>query len=413
MKPALRFCMITTFYPPYHFGGDGIFVQRLALELARRGHRVEIIHCLDSYRILSRSLPAAERVNHANLTIHRLKSPFGFLSPLASQQTGLPIFKSARLRQILQQPFDVIHYHNISLFGPGVLQYGEAIKLYTLHEYWLVCPMHTLFQFNNAPCESLRCVRCSLSFHRPPQWWRKTNLLADALRHIDAFISPSQFGKAAHQQRGFQQSITHLPNFAPSGIECEPADDTPSKPYFLFVGRLEKLKGLQTLIPIFRRYRKASLLIAGGGNYAPTLRRLAAGDDNIRFLHHVDEGQLQSLYQRAKAVIVPSICLEMFPTVIVEAFRQQVPVIARRLGGMTEMVAESGGGLLYTTDAELIAAMDRLLAETDDRQALGQRGHQAYLQNWTVEAHLQRYFALIDEVSIRKKGQPLIAQSAV
>ena len=42
MRP-LRFCMITTFYPPYAFGGDGLFVYRLANLLARRGHEVHVI----------------------------------------------------------------------------------------------------------------------------------------------------------------------------------------------------------------------------------------------------------------------------------------------------------------------------------------------------------------------------------
>ncbi len=41
---GLRFAMITTFYPPHHFGGDAIFVQRLAQALARRGHSVDVIY---------------------------------------------------------------------------------------------------------------------------------------------------------------------------------------------------------------------------------------------------------------------------------------------------------------------------------------------------------------------------------
>src|SRR5207237_10584141 len=32
----MRFCMVTTFYPPYHFGGDAIFIQQLSNELAKR-----------------------------------------------------------------------------------------------------------------------------------------------------------------------------------------------------------------------------------------------------------------------------------------------------------------------------------------------------------------------------------------
>src|SRR5947209_7940112 len=54
MVPArpLKFCMVTTFYPPYHFGGDAIGVQRLARGLVRRGHEVTVIHDVDAYNLL-------------------------------------------------------------------------------------------------------------------------------------------------------------------------------------------------------------------------------------------------------------------------------------------------------------------------------------------------------------------------
>ena len=50
MKP-LKLCMVTTFYPPFSFGGDGIFVYQLAHALAEKGHRVDVIHSEDAYRL--------------------------------------------------------------------------------------------------------------------------------------------------------------------------------------------------------------------------------------------------------------------------------------------------------------------------------------------------------------------------
>ncbi len=133
--------MITTFYPPYNFGGDGIFVHRLSNELAQRGHRVDVIHCIDTYRFLAHKEPEEKVENHPNVTVHGLKSGFGVLSPLVTQQTGRPFFKSAAIQQVLDKGFDVINYHNISsVGGPRILEYGQGIKLYTMHEYWLVCP---------------------------------------------------------------------------------------------------------------------------------------------------------------------------------------------------------------------------------------------------------------------------------
>jgi glycosyltransferase involved in cell wall biosynthesis len=65
---------------------------------------------------------------------------------------------------------------------------------------------------------------------------------------------------------------------------------------------------------------------------------------------------------------------------------------------LPEMVEQSGGGLCYKTEEELEAAMDRLLSDPSYRQKLGKQGYEAYLRNWTAEAHLKQYFELIHKI---------------
>jgi glycosyltransferase involved in cell wall biosynthesis len=404
----LRFCMLTTFYPPYNFGGDGIFVQRLSNELARRGHEVEVIHCRDAYFAAGGRTPNNDYRDHPNVIVHGLKSSFGRLSPLTTQQTGLLHFKGAAMRRVLRKNFDVIHYHNISLLGPSVLAYGQATKLYTMHEYWLICPTHVLFKFNRSACTQRNCLWCTLAYKRPPQWWRYAGLLKRAAKHVDTFIAPSRFSEQKHRQMGFHFPIFHLPHFAPRLAEYREPNSQSSmteqrRAYFLFVGRLEKLKGLQTLIPIFRSYNRAELWIAGSGSYESDLRELAGNTDRIRFLGRLSENQLQPLYRQAVAVIAPSLCYETFGQVVVEAFSQHTPALVRHLGAMPEIIEESGGGLVYNTDAELIAAMERLVANAALRHEWGARGYQAYLRNWTAEVHLDRYLALVQKSRAAKQ----------
>jgi glycosyltransferase involved in cell wall biosynthesis len=167
---------------------------------------------------------------------------------------------------------------------------------------------------------------------------------------------------------------------------------------------LEKLKGLQTLIPVFHQYRKAQLLIAGTGGYEAPLRRLAEGSVNIHFLGFLSDQKLQVLYRKAVALIVPSICFEIFGNVIIEAFRQQTPAIVRNMGGMPELIHESGGGLVYDTDKELLEAMNQLVADPAYRHELGIRGYQTCQRQWTAEAHLKRYLALINEIAEGRLG---------
>jgi glycosyltransferase involved in cell wall biosynthesis len=66
---------------------------------------------------------------------------------------------------------------------------------------------------------------------------------------------------------------------------------------------------------------------------------------------------------------------------------------------MPEIIQESGGGLKYDNDQELLAAMGQLLADSSYRDRLGASGYEALQQKWSAEAHLQSYLALIDEIA--------------
>jgi glycosyltransferase involved in cell wall biosynthesis len=230
-------------------------------------------------------------------------------------------------------------------------------------------------------------------------------LLQKSVRHVNAFISQTHFCKDLHREMGLDVPTVCLPNFVPSAETGSKRSEQQVSgihqgPYFLFVGRLEKLKGLQTLIPVFHQYRKAQLFIAGTGGYEAQLRRLAEGSVNIHFLGFLSDEKLQALYRKAVALIVPSICFEIFGNVIIEAFRQQTPAIVRSMGGMPELIHESGGGLVYDTNEELVAAMNQLVADPAYRRELGLRGYQTCRRQWTAEAHLKRYLALINEIAV-------------
>ncbi|MBN8733912.1 MAG: glycosyltransferase family 4 protein [Acidobacteria bacterium] len=402
----LHFCLVTTFYPPYSFGGDAVFVQRLARELCARGHRVDVVHSVDAFHSLGGNLTAPPPAPEPGLRLHSLTSGFDLLGPLAVQQTGSPAFLSGRLRQLLNQPFDVIHFHNVSLIGgPDILTYGNAVKLYTPHEYWLVCPTHVLFRNRREPCTQPTCLSCVLHHRRPPQLWRHTGKLAAAARHIDAFLALSQFSIDTHRRMGFDGPFHLLPPFIPEAPPAEPAPAASHPPYFLYVGRLEYLKGVHTLFPHFHDRLDAELWIAGAGSQEAELRRAAAGNPRIRFLGFVSEPRLSSLYRHARAVIMPSLCFEVFPLVLLEAFRQRVPVIVRRLGGLAEVAAGSAAALTYDDAPQLDTALRRILDDPPLRDQLGARGYAAFLQSWTPQVHLNRYLALIETIRATKSSK--------
>ena len=61
--------------------------------------------------------------------------------------------------------------------------------------------------------------------------------------------------------------------------------------------------------------------------------------------------------------------------------------------------------MVYASEEELIALLDRLLAEPRYREELGLRGYAAYQQNWTVDAYLSRYFELIERLAGERRSE--------
>lgn len=413
---GLRFCFPTTFYPPYHFGGDAIGVQRLARALVARGHQVTVLHDTDAFLSLGSGYARRELPEPDGLEVVRLRSRLGALAPVLTYFTGRPLLHGRTIREVLARGrFDVVHFCNVSLVGgPGLFAYGDGIKLYEAHEHWLVCPTHVLWRHNRETCTGRQCVRCALHYRRPPQPWRYTSLLERQLRHIDAFIAKSEFSRAKHREFGFDDDMEVIPYFlAPPDASAAPAVPSPSphpRPYFLFVGRLERIKGLDDVIPLFRDGARADLLVAGSGDHEAALHRAAAGSPHVRFLGRVDLEALRHYYDHAVALIVPSVGFETFGVILIEAMRQGTPVLARRIGPFPEIV-ERGGGLLFDDAAGLGAAMARLLDEPNLQVELARAGERAFREHWSEPVVVPRYLDLVRRVAERK-GLTRVAATA-
>src|SRR5947209_10057663 len=173
----MRFGMVTTFYPPYSYGGDATYVRNLAKALVAQGHEVEVIASTQAYLVRSPDI-AADPTLEDGVKVHRIRTRTGLLAPLISHQTGLPALHAPALERFLARPFDVLHFHNISLMGgPGVLRMGEArVRVMSLHDHWLICPTHALWKNRSHACDKRTCFTCSIRSGLPPQLWRYTRL---------------------------------------------------------------------------------------------------------------------------------------------------------------------------------------------------------------------------------------------
>lgn len=397
MRP-LRFCMVTTFYPPRSLGGDAVAVQSLARALVRTGHHVTVVCDDDAYRTLSGHHGPPPTEVDDGVVVRRLASRLGGLAVGLTQQTGRPVVHGRDLHRILDAgAFDVIHYHNLSLVGgPAALAIGRGVKLYTAHEHWLVCPTHVLWRYREEPCPARQCTRCQLSYGRPPQLWRHSGLLERHLHHVHAFIALSRFSREKHREFGFPRDMEVLSGFVRDpGPPPSATGSRDPRPYFLFVGRLESIKGLEDVIDVFSTFTGADLVVAGVGTERASLMARARGNPRIRFVGFQTGESLSRLYAGAQAVVASSRGYETFGLSVIEAYSRGVPVIARRMGSYLELVEGTGAGETFVGPADLLAAMRRMLDDPARRSAMGAAAYAHFRANFSEEVVVPRYLALV------------------
>jgi len=376
--------MVTTFFPPLHFGGDAVFATQLANELAIAGHGVEIVHCADAFHLLQGGVSPSPLALHPAIRVHTISQ--GRASPVLTQITGRLCLKRKAFEEILRSGFDVVHFHNISLIGLDAIPMTKALRVCTLHDYWWICPTHILFRNGREACDSRDCISCQIVQRRPPQLWRLGSMMEEAARSIDLFLAPSEFVRQRYASTPPYIDAKVLPHFVRESSVPQRVESN----YYLYAGRLERAKGLQEIIPVFLRTGRR-LVIAGAGEFEPQLRKLAGASPLIEFLGRVQHSEMDTIYANARATIVPSICFETFGLTILESLQAGTPVITSSFGALPEVIRNTAGGFVYRDLNEL----EQILDQTDSPQFRGD-WRAPDLRLFRPEAHLARYLGWIE-----------------
>jgi glycosyltransferase involved in cell wall biosynthesis len=390
---TLRFLLSTSFYPPYHVGGDAIHVKCLAEELVKRGHEVHVFHSLDAYRVKRKSFP--EKTESSQVYTHTIKTHFN-LSSYVTYILGSSSLIIKKFDELVNEiKPDVVHHHNISLLGYDILKKrDDYLNLYTAHDYWLICQQNNLLKNGLKICEGDSCFFCALKCGRSPQIWRSFRSFKTAIKNIDLIITPSNYVRKRLAQKIDVKSIT-LPNFAPS----PPTNISPIgySNYFLFVGMLEKHKGILNLLNLFKELRNdlnAKLIIAGGGSLKYYIQDFIAKNslhDLISFVGFVDDKKLYLLYANALAVIIPSIWPENAPLVALEALSVGTPVIASNTGGLPEIVEKVDKKLIFNDWIEL----KNILLGFSKSKFPPKKTKEVYEQNFSPNVYVDKYISII------------------
>jgi glycosyltransferase involved in cell wall biosynthesis len=170
----------------------------------------------------------------------------------------------------------------------------------------------------------------------------------------------------------------------------------------LFVGRLEREKGVLDALSVFRGLAATVPgmrgVVVGGGSLEGEVRRAAAErDGRIEYLGNLDRGALYREYARAAVVLMPS-RFEGLGMVALEAQSAGTPVAGYDVDGLRDAVR--GGGVLVPGGdvAALQDAVSGLLGDPGRRLELGERGREAMRaeQSWdSVAARLEEIYSAV------------------
>jgi len=175
-----------------------------------------------------------------------------------------------------------------------------------------------------------------------------------------------------------------------------------------FGGRISESKGaiqiIEALPQICKVCPDVQLLIAGKHNTSVeqmmTLAARLGVDKNIVFVGWLNGAKLACAYYSSRVVVVPSIYLDPFPTVNLEAFATAKPVVATCFGGASEVVEDGVSGYVVNPldTVELSAKIANLLMDEEKANRFGVAGHERVIRDFTLEKQARAYIKLFTEL---------------
>jgi phosphatidylinositol alpha-mannosyltransferase len=342
--------------------------------------------------------------------------PIGKPRPIPTSGSIARITISLRLASTIKavldrENFDIIHLHEpfMPMLCTAVLRFSNTANVGTFHAF-----QHSMGY--------LARLWSGYNFGRPIS----TIMLKRRARKLN--------GKIAVSKPAMEFASKYVPGYytvIPNGIDLDhfspnvsPIDEfCDGKVNILFVGRLEKRKGVNYLLGAYKRVKQeisnSRLIIVGPGTrlrgkYEKQVKR--SGLKDVVFVGYVSYDELPRYYRTADIFCAPATGWESFGIILLEAMAMGKPIVASNIEGYASLVTHGVDGLLVPPkDKKMLAqALITLMASESLRQEMGARGRvKAADYSWEHIAQrvLNYYVRLLSEPPWQKQFPEFEAMS--
>jgi len=395
-------------YPMRYNAGSEVYTQTLCQALADR-HEIHVFTREEDAFAPDARLRIEHDADDPRITLHVVNNP-------RNKDRYRDTRIDQRFAEVLErvQP-DVVHVGHLNHLSTSLL--GEASKrqipvVYTLHDYWLMCPRGQFMQMFPQEPENLwaacdgqdnrKCAaRCYTRYFSGAPEERETDMaywsdwVDRRMRHmrelaecVDLFIAPARYLRDRYRD-GFglpARKLVYL-DYGFDHSRLSGRIRTPGEPFtFGYIGTHIPAKGIHDLIRAFGEVSGDPVLRIWGrhrGQDSEALitiaQSLPAGvSQRVEWMQEYrNQDIVRDVFNRVDAIVVPSVWVENSPLVIHEAQQARVPVITANAGGMAEYVRHGVNGRLFEhrTYPSLASQMQRFVNDPELTRRLGSHGY--------------------------------------
>jgi glycosyltransferase involved in cell wall biosynthesis len=425
----MKICLVNNLYKPYNYGGAEAIVETIAKKLKKRGHEIFIISTkpittpkktIDNfkiYRIRAFNISSYYHLKHVPKIFRifwHFFDLFDFISAL-------------RVKTILKKEKpEVVITNNLKGLGfliPGVIKKLNLKHIHILHDIQLIHPSGLMFCSKEKAIDSfLAKLYISINnklFNSPnliisPSKWLldlhiKKNFFSNSRKEIipnPIELDTLKLGEKISftgDTKPADHDIYQASNFSKGDSSRGKKENKKSNIFrILFVGQIEKHKGIISLINSYLiftstyKIKDSELIIIGTGKLIAKAKKQAKLNKNIKFYGRLEKDGCLNLMGKSSCLIVPSLCYENSPTVIYEAASVGLPVIASRLGGITELIKYLGGMLFNpANEGDLIYQLKQAYDNPEKMKKIGEKSRQK-IKKYKTDNYIEKLEKIID-----------------